>query len=127
MSKIKRYLPFWEEFLFYLIIALGMLMHLISRLTKELLFSILTLVIIVALVLGSFWISIEEYELRLGKKGFLGGLLLCVYSLLLPSSNSMTGWIWVELCMVLLASGLILYDIASKRDLSNAERGDCNE
>ncbi len=91
-------------------------MYLILGLTKESSFFILTFAIIVAVVPGSFWISIEGYESRPGKRGFLGVLLLLFSSLLLPSSNSMTDWIWVNLFIVLLGSGLMLHDTIPKRD-----------
>jgi type II secretory pathway component PulF len=69
---------------------------------------------LVPLIPGVFFLVIEEYEFRLEKRGLLGFLLLFV-------SDFITDWLWVKLCMILLGGGLMLYDIASKRNLPDAE------
>jgi len=118
MSETKRYMPFWGEFLLFLLLTLVILALVIYDVTKESLLVILIAVMVAPLILGTFFVAIEEYELRLEKRGLLGFLLIFV-------SSFITDWLWVKLCLVLLGGGLVLYDITSKKDLSNAERGDC--
>ena len=121
MSETEKYMPFWGEFLLWLLSTLAMLTYLICILTRELLLLILTFALFVPLAPGLIWCMIKEYKSRVGKKGFLGYFLLATSILLLLASNSMIEWIWVELCFVLLGGGLVLYDIASKRNLRNVE------
>jgi hypothetical protein len=117
MGKTKGYMPFWGEFLLCAFFTLGMLAQVIYELTRELLFLALMGAMVVTFSIGMLWVAIKKRKIRIKKGGILGLFLLGV-------SSFMTEWIWVMLCMVLLGGGLILYDVVSKRGLSDAERGD---
>ena len=122
MSETKRCAPFWREFPIWLLGTLGMLILFISALMGELSLFFLGFAMLVILTPGALWCGIKEYESRLGKKGILGFLLFYVCNfMILGALDSMNAWNWVKLCLVLLGAGLILYDIASKRDLSVAD------
>ena len=77
----------------------------------------------VVLVLGMLWFNIKDYSLRylfpfrFGKWWLLGFVLLWV-------AFSMIEWIWVKLCLVLLAGGFMLKDSIPRRVRSDAERGE---
>ena len=114
MSETKRYMPFWMKFLLFLTPVLLVLTLMAFILTGELLIFILTAPICFALTLGMIWVTHKKYESRIGTRGVMGYLLLLV-------AMFMFEWIWVELCLVLLGSGVMLYDIVSKRDLSDAD------
>lgn len=114
MSETERYIPFWREFLFYLLFTLFILTLVIYALTEELLIFILTFTFAAALVVVVIWITHKEHKSRLGKRGILGYLLIFF-------SNFMFQWIWVAVCIALLGSAIMLYDVASKRNLSDAE------
>ena len=117
MNETERYAPFRVEFLIYLTPVLLVLALVIFKSTGEFLFVNLMFFIVAAFILGWSWFIHKEYEPRLGKRGALGCLLLFF-------SYLMDEWIWVQLCLALLGSGLMLYDIASKREISDTERGE---
>jgi hypothetical protein len=118
MSETRKHLPFWGEFLTALLITLGLLGQVIYDLTEEPMILTLTLASIVILIPGILWFCIRERGLgsksRIEIRRYLGFFLLFL-------SLFMTEWIWVKLCITLLGAGLILYDIASKRDLLIAD------
>ena len=114
MSKIKRYLPFWGEFLLFLSLTLGMLAQVIYEIANELLFLILMGAMVVPSATGMLWVAIKKHRVRLEKRGILG-LFLLIFS------SFLTNWVWVMLCITLLGGGLILYDLASKRHISDEE------
>ena len=99
-----------------------MLILFISALMGELSLFFLGFAMLVILTPGALWCGIKEYESRVGKKGILGFLLIYVCSfMILGALDSTNVWNWVKLCLVLLGGGLILYDIASKRHISDEE------
>ncbi len=114
MSETERYMPFWGEVLLYLLVALLMLTMMIFALTEEILIFLLAFPIAAAFLIGIIWITHKEYKSKLGKRGILGVLLIFF-------SNFVSEWIWVQLCLFLLGSGVMLYDVASKRNLPVAE------
>ena len=114
MSETKRYMPFWGEFLLFLLLTSVILALAIYDVTKESLLVILIAIMVAPLILGIFFVAIEEYDLRLEKRGFLGFLLIFV-------SSFITDWLWVKLSMVLLGGTIMLYDVASKRNISDEE------
>ncbi len=123
MGKTKKPPRFQGEFLETLLIVLFILGTVIYDLTKEPLIYILMFASAAILLPGILWFGIREYHLRflfrfkLRKWWLLGFLLLFV-------SFSMIDWIWVKLCLVLLAGGLMLYDTIPRKYLRNVKRGE---
>ena len=120
MGKTKKRPRFWGEFLEALFITLCALGVAIYELTKEPLILILTLVSVAILIPGILYFGLRDSSLRLMHKfkirkwWLLGFVLLWV-------AFSMIDWIWVKLCLVLLAGGFILKDTIPRRDRSDAE------
>lgn len=114
MSETERYIPFCVELLVYLVPILFLLLTVIYIFTEKFLIVILGFAIATVFLIGVIWITLKKYKSRLGKGGILGYLLLL-------GSNFMTEWIWVQLCLGFLGSGLMIYDITSKRNLPDAE------
>ena len=120
MGKTKKRPRFWGEFLEALFISLCALGVAIYELTNEPLILILTLVSIAILVPGILYFGLRDSGLRslfkfgLRKWWLLGFVLLWV-------AFSIIDWIWVKLCLVLLAGGFMLKDTIPRRDRSDAE------
>lgn len=114
MSETERYMPFWGEVLIYLAPSLFILTLALYTLTKELLIIYLMCALMVAFLMGLMWATHNANKSRLGIRGILGFLLIFF-------SNFVSEWIWVQLCLVLLGSGVMLYDVTSKRNLPDAE------
>ena len=117
MSETERYAPFWIEVLLCLLLPMAMLAGVLCVLTEEFLILIVMLAMVSLFAPVAIWHIYKEYKSRLGIKWVFGFLLILF-------ANFMTEWIWVKLCLVLLGGGLMLYDIASKRSLSDAELGE---
>lgn len=120
MGGTKKRPRFWGEFLEALFISLCALGVAIYELTNEPLILILTLVSIAILVPGILYFGLRDSGLRslfkfgLRKWWLLGFVLLWV-------AFSIIDWIWVKLCLVLLAGGFMLKDTIPRRDRSDAE------
>ena len=123
MSETKKRPRFWGDFLGALFITSCALGVVIYELTEEPLILILTFVSVAILLPGMAYFGLRDCGLRfpfrfvLRKQWLLGFTLLCV-------AFSIIDWIWVKLCLVLLASGLILNDAFPRREYSDAEQGD---
>ena len=120
MRKTRKRPRFWGEFLEALFITLCALGVVIYELTKEPLILILTLVSVAILIPGILYFGLRDSSLRfmhkfkIRKWWLLGFVLLWV-------AFSMIDWIWVKLCLVLLAGGFILKDTIPRRDRSDVE------
>ncbi len=114
MGKTRKRPRFWGEFLETLFITLCALGVVIYELTEEPLIFILTLVSVAILVPGIIYFGLRDSGLRslfrfsLRKWWLLGFVLLWV-------AFSMINWIWVKLCLVLLAGGFMLKETIPKR------------
>ena len=95
----------------------------IYELTREPLILTLTVVSFAILIPGIIWFGCRDAGLRsrfhfvLKKWWLLGFVLLWI-------AFSMTDWIWVKLCLVLLADGFILYVTFPKRNRSDEDQGE---
>ena len=122
MGKTKKHPRFWGDFLAALLITLTALGQVFYELTQEPLFQIMMFATFVVLILGILCYNIKDYKLRhifpyrVGKWWLLGFALLWV-------AFSMIDWIWVKLCLVLLAGGFMLKDSIPRRDRSDEEQG----
>ena len=123
MRKSRTRPRFWGDFLQSLFFSLGTLGVVIYELTKEPLILTLTVVSVAILIPGIIWFGCRDAGLRsrfhyvLNKWWILGFVLLWV-------AFSMIDWIWVKLCLVLLANGSILYAAFPSRNRSDTERGE---